>query len=374
MPANPGVSVQRGATVLAVSGKPLIDFTTQANLFQSCASLSTQLAGTPYQSSYAAGFGFFAGNRCASLKSKGLLSATTTAAQADEALQALRDYGWEPESNDLHASLAAFEVAPAVSVTFANALARASVKDKLCGITFAATTSVGAVTTIDPAQLAQMFATGNGVPPQAVPNVQLVNDNNPGGPVRDLLSVSPSTALADLDIDAALCLRGLLTGTDAASIALQTGLDETRRSGNLHGKPVIIVHGRSDALLPVSHTSRAYYALNKRTEGGASQLSYIEVTNAQHFDAFIGLPTILPGYDTRYIPLHVYLNRALDAMYVHLKQGMPLPPSQVLRTVPRGGTPGAAPAITAANVPPIAAAPAAADAIGFSGTTVSVPD
>jgi len=375
MPANPGVSVQRGATTLAVSGKTLVDFTTQANLFQSCASLSTQLASSPFQSSYVAFYGFFAGNRCASLKAKGLLSATTTAAQADEALQKLRDYGWEPESNDLHASLAAFEVAPAVSVTFANALARASVKDALCGISFAAANpTTGVVTTIDPAQLAQMFATGNGVPPQSVPNMQLINNANPTGAIRDLISVSPSTGLMDLDIDGALCLRNLLTGTDAASLALQTGLNETRRNGNLHGKPAIIVHGRADALLPVSHTSRAYYALNKATEGGASRLSYIEVTNAQHFDGFIGLPTILPGYDTRYVPLHVYLNRALDAMYAHLKQGTALPPSQVVRTVPRGGTPGAAPAITAANVPAIAPTPAAGDTIGFAGTTVSVPD
>ena len=37
------------------------------------------------------------------------------------------------------------------------------------------------------------------------------------------------------------------------------------------------------------------------------------MTNAQHFDAFIGNAT-LPGYDTRFIPLHVYVNRAMDAM------------------------------------------------------------
>ncbi|KAB2892663.1 MAG: hypothetical protein F9K40_18010, partial [Kofleriaceae bacterium] len=97
------------------------------------------------------------------------------------------------------------------------------------------------------------------------------------------------------------------------------------------------------------HTSRPYVALNAKVEGAASRLSYIEVTNAQHFDSFIGLPTILPGYDTRFIPLHVYLTRALDAMYDTLSTGKPLPASQVVRTVPRGGTAGSAPAITAAN-------------------------
>jgi hydroxybutyrate-dimer hydrolase len=46
----------------------------------------------------------------------------------------------------------------------------------------------------------------------------------------------------------------------------------------------------------------------------------------------------------------------------------------VVRTTPRGGVPGAAPAITAANVPGIASAPAVADQIVFSGTSLSVPN
>ncbi|MCM5680683.1 D-(-)-3-hydroxybutyrate oligomer hydrolase [Schlegelella sp. S2-27] len=374
LPTTPGVQVQRGAAVVPTAGKPLIDFTTYANLFQPCAALSTQLAGTPFQAAYAAGFGFVAGNRCASLRAKGLLSADTTVAQADEALQKLRDYGWEADSDALQASHIAFEIAPAVSITFANALARASVKDHLCGYSYAAATGAGAVTAMDTTQLAQMFATGNGVPPQAAPNVQLINNLNPAGPVRDLLSFSPSTSAMDWNVDGALCLRNLLAGTDAAARALQAGLDETRRNGNLRGKPAVIVHGRNDALLPVNHTSRPYYALNKTVEGNASRLSYLEVENAQHFDGFIGLPAVLPGYDTRYVPLHVYLNRALDAVYAHLRDGTALPPSQVVRTTPRGGTPGAAPAITAANVPPPSAAPAAGDRITMSGTTVQVPD
>ena len=61
-------------------------------------------------------------------------------------------------------------------------------------------------------------------------------------------------------------------------------------------------------------------------------------------------------------------------MWNNLKSGTAIPPSQVVRTTPRGGTPGAAPAITGANVPPIAAVPAAGDAIVFSGSTVAVPD
>ncbi len=369
MPANSAVKVQRGSKVLGTSGRTLVDFTSYANLFQSCAALSGQVAGSPGAAFVVAAF---AANRCASLKAKGLLGGETTAAQADEALQKLLDYGWEPESAVLQASMAAFEVPSAVTVTFANSLSRSSVKDHLCGYSFGSTTAAGVPNPLAAAALATMYATGNGVPPSA--GIQLINNRSPGAPLRDLFSLSPSTLKQDFNLDGALCLRNLLTGTDAAAKALQTGVDETRRNGRLGGKPAMIVHGRADALLPVSHTSRPYAALSRSVDGAASKLSYVEVTNAQHFDGFIGLTAVLPGYDTRYIPLHVYLNRALDAVYANLRNGTPLPPSQVVRTVPRGGTPGAAPALTAANVPAIAAVPGAADAITFDGTTIKVPE
>jgi hydroxybutyrate-dimer hydrolase len=123
----------------------------------------------------------------------------------------------------------------------------------------------------------------------------------------------------------------------------------------------------------VSFTSRPYYGQNKIVEGAASKLSYIEVTNAQHFETFIDNP-VLPGYDAMFIPLHYYFLKAMDAVYANLTAGVALPPSQLVRTTPRGGTPGSAPAITIANVPPIATTPAAANQITFSGNTVTIPD
>jgi hydroxybutyrate-dimer hydrolase len=377
MPAEPGVTVQRGGTSVATTARTLFDYGTVADVFQLCASQSPQAASAPGLALVPAQV---AANRCASLHAKGLLAATTLAAQGDEALERLRGYGWEPESSILHASLAAFEVAPAVAVTYANALARAKVSDNLCGYSFAATTAAGAVTALDAVSLEQMAANGNGIPPSA--GVQLVNNANPGGPLRDLLSTSPSTGLQDANLDGALCLGDLLDGSDAKAQAVRASIDATRRTGRLNGKPVVIVHGRADALLPVNHTARPYAALEHSLDGDASKLSYVEVTNAQHFDAFIGLqasgtfpPTLLlPGYDTRYIPLHVYFERSLDAVYAYLKNGTPLPPSQVVRTLPRGGTAGAAPALSASNVPAIASAPSAGDTITFTGSTIVVPD
>jgi len=151
---------------------------------------------------------------------------------------------------------------------------------------------------------------------------------------------------------------------------VRAGLAEVLLSGNLRAKPVMVVAGRSDALLPVNNSARAYTAYNRLMEGAASKLRYIEVTNAQHFDSFIPFS----GFDSRFVPLHAYFTQAMNAMYAHLKSGAALPASQVVRTTARGGVPGAAPAITAAQLPSISGAPAAAEQIGFDGNSIAVPN
>jgi hydroxybutyrate-dimer hydrolase len=180
----------------------------------------------------------------------------------------------------------------------------------------------------------------------------------------------PARAGTGRDAATGAALTATSTPTLAQSQAVQAGVAEVRLSGNLRGKPTLIVTGRSDALVAINHSSRAYAAFSKGVEGGNSQLSYIEVTNAQHFDAFLPLA----GFDTRFVPLHGYFNQAMNAMWAKLKNGTALPPSQVVRTTPRGGTPGAAPAITAANVPGIAATPAAGNLITYSGSTINLPN
>jgi hydroxybutyrate-dimer hydrolase len=145
-------------------------------------------------------------------------------------------------------------------------------------------------------------------------------------------------------------------------------VEAIRVNANLHGKPAIIVQGRSDALVPVNHASRAYLAANSVREGSRSELSFYEVMNGQHFDAFLGVP----GFDTRFVPVHYYNIQALNLMWSHLKNGTPLPPSQVIRTVPRGGTPGKAPELSVANLPAIVANPGS-NAIGVDHGVVNVP-
>jgi hydroxybutyrate-dimer hydrolase len=364
---NNNLRVTRGTTTLVGTGRPLYDYFTLANLMQPCAALSTRALGSP-------GAAFVpvasATNRCAALKTYGLLTATTTAAQAEEALDALIAAGWEPSTAPLHASHYAFATLP-VTMAYANAYGRFSVADNLCGYSYAGVDGAGRPAPLAAASLASVFGTGNGVPPMS--GIQIVNNLSPGGAIRDPISLSASTGQSDFNVDGAICLRNLWTGSDANATRVKTGVAETQRTANLNGKPAIIVHGRSDTLVPPAFTSRPYFGLNKIVEGSASQLSYIEVTNAQHFEAFIDNP-LLPGYDSMFVPLHYYFLQALDRMYAHLTTGAPLPPSQVVRPTPRGGTPGQAPQVTAANVPAIAQSPAAGNQITFSNNTVVIPD
>ena len=364
---NNSLRVVRGSTTLVGTGRPLYDYFTLANLYQPCAALSVRATGSP-------GAAFVpvasATNRCTALKANALLSATTTAAQAEEALDVLIAAGWEPATSVLHASHYAFATLP-VTMAYANAYGRFSVADNLCGYSYAGVDAAGKPAPLAAAALASVFGTGNGVPPMS--GIQIINNLSPGGAIRDAISLSPSTGLSDFNFDGAVCLRNLWTGNDANAARVKTGVAETQLTANLHGKPAIIVHGRSDTLVPPAFTSRPYFGLNKIVEGSASQLSYIEVTNAQHFEAFLG-NALLPGYDSMYVPLHYYFLQALDRMYAHLTTGAPLPPSQVVHTTPRGGTPGQAPQITTANLPSIAQSPAAGSQITFSNNTVVIPD
>ncbi len=358
------LSVRRGATTQTGTGKSLYDYSTLANLLQPCAALvspTTNVFNTVNTT--------LATNRCTALAANGLVTGTTTAAQAASAMANLVAAGWQPESNDLQASHYSFATL-AVTLTYANAYGRFSVKDNLCDYSFAAT---GAATSTTPnapvaasaAALATSFGTGNGVPPTV--GINIINNLSAGGPLLDAASFSGG-GVQDYNVGGALCLRELAIGSSANALRVQAGVKEVLRTGNLQGKPAIIVHGRDDTLVPVNFTSRPYFGLNKIVEGSKSKLSYIEVANAQHFDAFLGFP----GYNARLLPLHRYFVQAMDMMYANLKTGAALPASQVVRTTPRGLTGAVANPITPANVPPIVVAPAAADQITFANNVVTV--
>ncbi|PMQ17670.1 3-hydroxybutyrate oligomer hydrolase family protein [Janthinobacterium sp. AD80] len=345
-------SVRQGGVVVSGPGRALFDYATYAALYQPCIASVAGSAG-----------------RCTALVAKGLLSGTDLAQQQADAKRRLQAYGWLADSDPLQAAHAGTNIL--VAVTYAYAYGKFSVTDKVCGFSFAQTDGTGNPIAYTSAQKAASFAAQNGI----LGNV--VYENSVGGAKVYTAGVSPSNGLADQSLDGFLCLRSLATGRDsvsgtalqgtlaAQSVRVRAGVAEVQATAKLNGKPAIIVHGRSDTLIPVNHASRAYVGLNAVGEGAGSKLRYIEVTHANHFDSFSSaLPTLI-------VPLHVYLNRALDAMYAHLTVKQALPPSQVVRTVTRAD---ASTLITNVNVPPIAAAPAAGNLISVTGTVVDIPN
>ena len=386
MPTASGYGIRQGASMVSGQGKVLGDFTTYGNIFQPCAALADAAMMTEASIFNYIGLTAMTARataRCDGLAAKGLLAGSTTAEHAADALAKLHAYGWSQEHDQMHNAHYGLGNGPILSGMYTMAYGRFGAEANLCNTSFAAANATGDVVAAAPAVLAQSAANANGTA-NGAPATVIYNDSV-GGAKSWLFAVSPSTGKADLGLDNALCQHALVSGKDLAtgaaltassvptkaqSDAVRTGMAEVRHSANLKGKPVIIVAGRSDTLVPVNNNARAYTALNKSIEGAASKLRYIEVTNAQHFDAFL----TFAGFDNRFVPLHPYFNQAMDAMWAHLKAGGALPASQVVRAMPRGGAPGAANAIAASNVPPFQPVPVAADAIGFDSTTIVIPE
>jgi hydroxybutyrate-dimer hydrolase len=345
-----GYTIRQAGSTVAAQGKPLLDYSSYAALYQPC--IATGGAG-----------------RCASLAAKGLVTGNDLASRQADAQARLRAYGWTPDTAPLQGLHALTNIL--VAVTYVNAYGKFSVTDNVCGLSWSVADTTGAPVPFTAAAKAASFATQNGI--VGTP----VYEDSVGGARVYNLGVSPSTGVEDQALDGFLCLRSLATGVDAVSGAALTGdmaaksarvragMAEVQATGNLRGKPAVIVSGRADALIPVNHASRAYLGLHAAVEGPTSKLRYVEVTNANHFDSFSNaLPNVI-------VPLHVYLFRALDAVYANLKNSATaLPPSQVVHTVTRASN---TVPVTVANLPPISASPGA-NAITVSGTTVNVPD
>ncbi|MDJ0608604.1 MAG: 3-hydroxybutyrate oligomer hydrolase family protein [Kiloniellales bacterium] len=369
--------VQGDDAPIVKHSRSLYDYTSLVHLYQGCANLDPAIAD--------AGANFFGTGgdfealgvaRCASLALLGLLSASDLEDQAAEAQRIINDFAIQPEQNIVQPSHWTFFIPQAVTITYAKAYSRASVLDNVCGYSFAADVAL-APAPISPSGEAILFSTSGGIPPTG--GVQVINNDSLGGPLRDSFSIS-SNGVADQNIEGALCARALATGRDPVSgdrlegaerkrhKALLRGIKEVRAKGDLGGLPAIFVTGRNDAILPINHTSRAYFGLNAVVEGTDSNLRYYEILNAQHLDAF---NAFFPEFAQAFIPLHHYFLEALDIMLDHLRNGTALPPSQVVRTVPRSIE---GPDLSDANLPEIKSPAAEGDEITFAEGQVRIPD
>lgn len=300
--------------------------------------------------------------RAAALAAAGDLAGGTPEAQGRDARRRLEQAGILREALDGGVANVIFGLWPAITQGYASAYARLGVEEPGCGLSYAATDAQFRARALTAAELARMAADSAGIPPVA--GVQIVDETGRFASLGDLERLR--------------CLRELRDGRDAAgaplaaaraaiSTRLAAGLGEIRMSARLRGRPVIVLHGRRDALVPVNHTSRAY--LGRHRMQREDTLRYYEVEHGHHFDAF----NALPGWGERFVPLQPQLQAAMDLMHAHLTRGAKLPPSQVVRSRTRALVHGAPEPLTADHLGRIRPRPGA-DAITFRRGTLRVPD
>ncbi|EIJ41975.1 3HB-oligomer hydrolase (3HBOH) [Beggiatoa alba B18LD] len=365
-----GFTIKYGKTSYfnAVHGRSLFDALTYQNIYQPCASVNSsvsEIAGSR--------------GRCSALYAQGLLTSTTINAQAEEARQRLKDYGILSTTAAMSDIYWDSSVYAGLSVLYANAYGRFSVTENLCGYSYAGTnpdtSTVRAKYAYD---LTDDYLSSSGFPPTS--GTDLVNNygnNGSGIPYRESIN---NNGLLDEYLQGALCLRRLFTGTtgivatEGSALTsteqnnarrVQEGLSEAILTGNLRGKPAIIIHGQDDALAHVNFSSRSYYGLNQQIEGSQSHLSYIEVTNANHFDA------LNEQYELNsQVPLVYYFYNGLDRLYGYFRNRTLLPQSQVIPTTPPSAT---ANKVTTANLPLMDNGTYSCQ-ITFDGQTLSIPE
>lgn len=340
--AAPSTTVLQDGRPVAAAAKPLADYITTANLLQPCAAAAASLATAPQASTApAAETAAARRDRCAVLAQHGIISGGDLQSQAQSALDALHRAGYLPDSDVLQPAMWDSQTTSSVAVTYLNAYTKSTARQELCGYSFAAGASPRS-------PLTDLYGAGNGVPPTNGINLAIAT---PAGP-RDHRAVDAEAAFASAN-----CLR---SQWEAGNLAAPGGtVAQLQRTGRITSAPTIILHGRSDTLIPVNHTSRPYVA---QAAAAGANISYYEIIQGQHFDA------LLPTFKTtgRLTPMHHYNLQALDAMWQHLTAQKPIPPSQVVRAA-LPGTP-----VSAADLPSIATVPAG-NAIAISNGRIDIP-
>ena len=169
----------------------------------------------------------------------------------------LLDAGWQPESEPAARVALRVRGTPSIAMTYANAYGRFSVKDNLCGLSFAGDR-----------RRRQAGAARRGVARAGLRHRQRraadgrasrsSTTTSVGGAVNDAIVGLAVDGRHDFNVDGAICQRNLLTGSDAHATRVQSG-----RQGNAaHRQPARQAgdHRRtaaSDTLVPVTFTSRA---------------------------------------------------------------------------------------------------------------------
>ena len=291
--------------------RALYDYTTEAALLMPCALLA--LDGLPQPPLQAQVRGAWV-QRCAALRVAGLIDGENTEAQARDALARLRAGGWTDGALRAGALSVGFDLWRAVAVTYASAYGRYAAGEHPCGYTFGAQMPDGAPRAPTAAERALWWSDASGIPPGAGVGI-----------IDEVAKLDP----AGLRLG---CLRELWVGASADADRVRAGIAETRAAPPRAGLPLTVIHGVDDGLIPMVFSSAPYVAAAR---AAGRDVGFWRVRNAQHFDAFLGLP----DYGARYLPLLPYVYAALDRSMAALDGEGGFPQDADIATTPRAGKP-----------------------------------
>ncbi len=323
-------------TITGVS-RPLYDVASQMALLTPVAALNPEFADHPLSEMTALARGAFEAFSDA-MAAAGQIAGEGAGDRARGALAQMRAFGFEADTDACVHAMAALQIWPAVTVTFANGLGRFRAADALNGVTFAFA---------DPGDVAR--------PPTPHERAFLAGQCGGLAPSGGLEIIGPS-GRAGLDFAAAEAFRALWTGKSKEAKRVREGVKAVLAKGRLDDRPIAIVHGQSDSLVGVNHTSRPYMA-KAVGRHGAANTRYYEIAHGQHFETLL----MLPRFAAHYSPLAPYVETALARVREAVETGRPLPPSQRVDTRPRvAGPDGALAPLAAGDLDPIREEPDAA--------------
>ncbi len=321
--ADSTFSIKAGTNVAFNNhSKTTFEYFAIAELYGQCANKDPANAGALFATQRGA-----VDDRCNALVQAGLLEAGTIEELGIQSTQKLLEAGFTPESMRIATGYASLDLFQSLIATYANQFTRSSLVDNLCNVSMGVVDVDGIPTTNTSYKT---LATGSsGIPRTA--NLNLIKDYDDGTPSTEQHIATSSNGTFDYNLEGALCYWDIFDNeNNLLHERLMTGLSEVKATGDLQGKPTIIVHGQSDALIVPNHSSRAYLGLNKQVEGESSNLKYYEVANAQHLDSIAYLYHLYTA-DMSYVPIDYYFKKAADLMLDHLKNGTALPASQVVK-------------------------------------------
>lgn len=299
--------------ITAPGARPLYDIATDAALLQPCLLAAREALEWPLYHANPL-IPATAQVRCASLKALGLVDSAIPEHAAAEVRARLLADGHDAAALQQSAVNVGFDLWRAVAATYASAYLRRPANGMPCGFGLAMLDAAFRPRVATAEERALWWATSSGIAPT-------------GG----IGLLDAGFALPDAFLAGQRCLRNLWTGESPEANELRAAVARTVATGKLPARPVLIIHGAADGLVPAAFTSRPYVAAVR--ERGGRHLAYWEIERVQHFDAFLG-PLGLAG---TYLPLMPYAYAGLDALFAHLRGDGPPPADRHIRPPPRQG-------------------------------------